>query len=402
MKLNALVSAMSLNAAATSSSAIKAHSKFGIRLSIALLMLVLSTTAVRAQNNPPTAVTLAVVQAQTLINQAQLLGTSESHRASSLSARVAGIVTQVLVDVGQEVEQGDVLLTLDDELARLDLEAAQARVSEAEARVRDAIRVRNELRRLQQGKHVSQTEIDSAIAQVEISQAALRGSRAEVARLEEVIRRHQLPAPYAGMVVNKNVEAGQWVDRDDATLVLMSLDTIRVRATVSQRDFALIGNGLSAQVRFDALPEQLFTGRVVARVAAGDARTRTFPVLIDLPNPDHSVAPGMSARVRVGLSPAAKPVLVVPRDAVIIKSDGTRQVWHVSQDDQGDYIARPVQVETGQAKGELIAVQGVGLSDGDKVVLLGNENLKAGQKIMPAQAVSAKDQADAMVTGGAN
>jgi RND family efflux transporter MFP subunit len=335
-----------------------------------------------AVGDGPSPVTLAEVTRESLRAETLLTGTSMALRRASLSPRVEGLVTELAVDEGSLVAPGDPILILDARLAELDREAAEARVAEAEARHRDAIRVRDELLRLKQGRHASKTDIESAVAVVEIADAALSSVRAQLARVQELLARHRLAAPFAGMVVAKRVEIGEWVQRDEAAVELVELDRIRVRATLPQRDYARITAGNRARLRFDALPGRVFEGEVVARIAAGDERTRSFPVLIDLPNPDRLLAPGMSARVSVELGDGTVEALMVPRDAVVARSDGSRRVWRVELDD-GIARAQPVRVEIGRAHGDRLELLTDALDAGDQVVLLGNEGLKPGQAVAP-------------------
>ena len=325
---------------------------------------------------------------ETLRDQVFLSGTSIPWRRVMLSPRVEGLVTEVLVDEGSWVESGDPVLTLDARLAEIDIQAAQARVEEARARQQDAIRIRDELLRLKEGRHASETSIESAIAEVQIRAAAVIREQAELERARELRDRHAVNAPFAGMVVGKHAEVGQWVQRDDAVVELVSVDTLRIRAPVPQRYYTRVGTGARATVRFDALPEHTVEGEVFARVALGDESSRSFPLLIDIPNRDHVLAPGMSARVTVEMRDAVSEALTVPRDAVVSSTDGSRQVWRVREDD-GVLKAYPVSVETGRAQGDRLELVGGDLQAGDRIVLLGNENLRPGQPVRPQGGVAA-------------
>ncbi len=199
----------------------------------------------------------------------------------------------------------------------------------------------------------------------------------------ELRERHSVFAPFVGMVVRKQVEVGgQWVEQDDAIVDPVAMDTLRIRAPLPQRYYARVVVGARAQVRFDALPEQRFEGKVFARVALGNESSRSFPLLIDIPNQDHLLAPGMSVRIQVELDDGSVEALTLPRDAVITKVDGRRQVWRVEEDD-GVLKAFSVEIETGRAQGDRIEVVGGALGEGDRVVLLGNENLRPGQAVTP-------------------
>jgi RND family efflux transporter MFP subunit len=341
----------------------------------------------------PAPVTLAEVQQNVLRDQAVLSGTTIARRRAALSPKLDGLVTELFVDEGSQVEAGDPILTLDDRLESLAVDAAAARVQEAEASYKDAVRIRDELLRLKEGRHASETDIRSSIARVDMTAAALAAERAALARMEELQRRHRLAAPFAGMIVARNTEVGEWVKRDEAAVELVALDVLRIRATLPQADYARVSRGAQASVDFDALPERSFQGNVFARVASGDERSRTFPVLIDIPNPDRLLAPGMSARVRVDLAGSESAVLTVPRDAVVAKADGSREVWRVQTED-GILRAYPVSVETGRAGGDRLEIVAGDLDVGDRVVLLGNEQLEPGQSVAPQRAESTSDSGE--------
>lgn len=338
--------------------------------------------AVQAKEGPPSPVTLAEVTQETLSEQVPLSGTSIPFRRVMLSPRVEGLVSQVLVDEGSWVRQEDPILSLDASLAGFEVRMTEAQVQEALARHRNAIRIRDELQRLKKGRHASETSIESAIAEVKITAAALSRARVELGRAQELKARHSVSAPFAGMVVSKQVETGQWVRRNDPVVELVAVDTLRVRAPLPQRFYSRVSRGAKALVRFDALPEREFEGRVFARIASGNERSRSFPLLIDIPNPDLLLAPGMSARLLVELEGTAAKALTVPRDAVVAKANGQRQLWRIRKDD-GVLKAFPVTIKTARAQGDRLELVGSELQAGDHIVLLGNENLRPGQAVSP-------------------
>jgi RND family efflux transporter MFP subunit len=327
-------------------------------------------------------VTLTSVTREALSERVGLSATAEAWKRTLLSPRVEGLVTRMLVEEGSRVEEGEPVLELDARLAEIELAAGEARVQEAKARHRDAIRVRDELLRLKAGRHASETSIESAVAQVDIAAAGLAREQAALERLRELRSRHVLEAPFTGMVVARHAEVGQWVQRDDPVIELAALDPLRVRAPLPQSLFPRVGPGARALVRFDALSSEPLEGKILARVPLGNESTRSFPLLIDLPNPDQRLAPGMSARVEVELTDGEVEALTLPRDAVVMRADGSRVVWRV-RDDDGVPKADSVTVEIGRAIGGRVELLGGGLSAGDRVVLLGNENLRPGQAVAP-------------------
>jgi RND family efflux transporter MFP subunit len=341
-----------------------------------------------ASDAPPSPVTLVEVTEESLQERISLSGTSVPQRRVMLTPRVAGLVSEVLVDEGSLVEAGDRLVGLDDRLAQIEVRVAEARVEEAKARHEDAKRVRDELLRLKEGRHASETSIASAVAQVAVTEAVLSQEQAALERARELRSRHSVTAPFAGMVVAKGAETGQWVQRDDAVMELVVVDMLRIRVPLPQRYFPRVRPGAAASVRFDALPGEALEGRVLARVALGNEGSRSFPLLIDISNPDRLLAPGMSARVSVETVNGVARAVMVPRDAVVSRSDGSRQVWRVRQE-AGVLRAYPVPVEIGRAQGARLEVVSGELAAGDRLVLLGNENLRPGQVVSARDAVSA-------------
>lgn len=357
-------------------------SRFALLLGLAVWM-----PAAMAQKKPPSPVTLAEARMEAMREEIVLSGTSLAWRRVALSPRVEGLVASIAVDEGSWVRAGDPILELDTQLADIEIDTAAARLDGATARHKDTIRKRDELLRLQQGQHVSETSIASAAAEVEIKAAELAEARAELAKARELRERHAVRAPFAGMVVSKRVEIGQWVRLDDTLVDLVELDRLRVKAPIAQRYFPRVSVGEKARVRFDALPDRDFEGKVYARVALGNESSRSFPLLIDVANPDHLLAPGMSARIHLPLDGGATRALTVPRDAVVVKSDGNRELWRVSEAD-GRFTVSPVRVETGRAQGDRLELLAEEVHAGDGVVLLGNENLRAGQEVRPLPAAA--------------
>ena len=210
--------------------------------------------------------------------------------------------------------------------------------------------------------------------------AAVSQERAELERFRELRERHSVSAPFAGMVVNKQVEVGQWVKQDSAVVELVAMDTLRVQAPLPQRYYPQVPIGSRVRVFFDAFPDREFEGTVYARVALGNEASRSFPLLIDIPNPEHLLAPGMSARVHAELHDERPDTLMISRDAIVTRSNGNRIVWRVESDD-GMLRVHPVNIETGRAQDDRLEIINGELQAGDRIVLLGNENLRPGQTV---------------------
>lgn len=351
------------------------------RLLITALMFLSSAQFVSAAlGDKPSLVTAVEVVSQPLKQELPLSGSAEALQESLVSSRIDGVVETVFVREGEWIESGQKILALDTAIAELEVASAQARVNEALARYKDAKRQKEEFRSLKDRQHVAKTSLASAIAEEEVTKAALAGQRAELRRLKELLSRHTLVAPFSGVVAQKSVEVGQWVQTDTPAIKLVALDKVRVRASLPQHYYARVTKDSPIRVVFDSLSKQTFTGDLSTVVAVGSQSTRSFPVLIDLDNSAKLIAPGMSARIFVQLSGGESEALLLPRDAVVMKADGSRIVWRVQQQDDQTKVS-PVTVSLGRAVGDQIEILESLLKPGDQVVLLGNESLRPGQAV---------------------
>jgi membrane fusion protein (multidrug efflux system) len=121
----------------------------------------------------------------------------------------------------------------------------------------------------------------------------------------------------------------------------------------------------------------------LARIVLGNQNSRSFPLLIDIPNPKRHLAPGMSAKIWIELNEQHR-VLMLPRDAIITKSDGSQLVWQVKEK-EGMLKAFPLTIETGRYQGGWVEILSSKIQPGERIVLLGNENLRPNQAVKAQQ-----------------
>lgn len=351
-----------------------------MKLSVLIIGFLCMAHAIAAPPKKPGLVTVTEVVEQKMREEIPLSGTAEALQESQLSPRLSGVVKEVFVEEGKRVEAGERILSLDSVIAKLDVASARAGLDEAIARHREAVRQKNEYQSLRRNKAVAASQLASAVAEEEIAQASIAKQRAEVERLEELLSRHLLTAPFSGVIAEKNVETGQWVKAESGVVKLVALDRIRIRASIPQRFYPRIKPELKTRIRFDSLPGEEFTGTLASMVAAGNRNTRTFPLLLLLDNRENRIAPGMSARIFIELSGEQQPSIMLPRDAIVLKADGSRVVWRVTGSDE-PFKVKQVSVVTGRTQDNLVEILDSSLNVGDRVVLLGNENLRPGQSV---------------------
>ncbi len=250
--------------------------------------------------------------------------------------------------------------------AKADLDSTQAAVDAATAQVRVSEAV------IQQ----AQAQVRAALAQEAAAASQVRTQQAQVASLEAALQTVRLNrdsatirAPFAGIVVRRNLDTGAYVTPGTSTpiLVVSDLDQIAALVNVSETQMAGVRKGRQAQISVDAYQGRTFAG-TVSRIAGGvDSDTRTVLVEIDIPNPDHLLRPGMYARLT--LAAGSRPALVVPLSALTIIG-GQQFAWVLTD---GTVSRRPVTV--GRATGQVVEITG-GLSPEDTIVIRGTEMVR--------------------------
>lgn len=332
----------------------------------------------------PASVVVAPVERGSVELTQPLVATVEPVTSTTVAAEQEGLVAERLFDEGQLVEKGQTLvrnktdlLEIERDAARANLQSAAALVQQAEA---DADKARREFQRIEelfkQQKIVSEKEYRDAMAadlsaqaQVAARQAQQLAYKAALERLNLLIEKSQIRAPFDGVVSRRQVEVGQWISQGDPVGALVQMDPLFVRVNVPEYVIARVKSGDQARVTIDALGGQTLSGVVEQILPEADPASRTVPVKIRLPNPELRIRPGFFARaVLVSGSDAS---LLVPRDAVV--TQGGRS--HVVAVREGAAVIVPV--ELGPTSGDRISVRGE-LNEGESVVIRGNESLMPG------------------------
>lgn len=338
-----------------------------------------ATSGSAQQSAPP--VVVGQAELAPAASQLALSGSATARRVSLISPLTDGLVSTMFVDVGDHVSEGQALGRLDPVIARHELATAEAALAEELARLQEAERRREEAAEVHAEALIAGTVYESSVAEANIRAAVVRRLQAERDRRKEILDRHTVRAPFAGLVARKMAEAGQWVQRTDALFELVDSDVLRVDVSVPQNRYADVVAGTPATIRFDALPDAPVEAVVTTRLAIGDPAARTFLARIEIDNPETKFAPGMSARVV--LHPGAQgtaEVLQVPRDAVMRLPDGRHRLWRVT-DDASEPTVQAVEVEVLRFAGGVAVIAPGTVAAGDRIVVRGNEGLKPDQAV---------------------
>lgn len=347
--------------------------------SMGILYLLSAASSSLAEETVPVEIDTARIHSG--IEKIPLAGTATPRKSSSLSSEIDGLVAELLVDEGDPVKTGDTLIGLDDTIARLAVERARAALEEARETLREAERQRDEAARLVKKRHVAETDYKALVATTRIQEIRLRLLKSDLQRSRELLARYTIHAPFSGVIGELDTEVGQWTETGEALLKLYDINTIEVRVQVPQQYFSLIGKGTPVSVSFDAVAGKPVNASVSKKIPVGDPAARTFPVRIDLENQAHSIAPGMSARVRFELQSAkSRSVLTVPKDAIVKAADGSETVWKLQNNGKNPDVVE-VRVKSGRAFLNAVEILDGPVNAGDRIVVRGNEILRPGQKV---------------------
>lgn len=347
-------------------------------LSTLPLLLCLAPTVALAQPTSGVPVELAEAKMTDLVEVVQLTGTVTARHAAPLSVSTDGLVVELAVDAGDRVAQGTVLLRLDDELANYQYDSARAEETRAERALQDARRRLEEARALAPQRSIAESVVRDLAAEVAEDEAALEQARANSGYRKGILERHQLRAPFTGVISSRSVDLGQWVTPGQAVLDLVSAEELRVDFQVPEDYLGRIAAGTRVTFSLGAAKDQGYAGTVITTVPVTDPTVRTFLLRVQPDQGTPGMLPGMSARAEFGMGTGTRGVSV-PRDAVLRYADGRVVVW-VAEEREGQLVAGERRVRPGLSFGGVVEIRD-GLSEGERVVLKGNESLRSGQAI---------------------
>lgn len=296
---------------------------------------------------------------------------------AELSFRISGQLTELALVEGQTVTEGSLLAKLDDRDAYNNL---MTREAEHELLAADFKRKVELLNR----KLISQSEFDSAQAQLKSAKAALAAARDQLSYT-------RLTAPFSGTIAKRLVDNHQIVQANQGVLTLQNNNLLDVSIQVPEAMAASLNEyikqpNFSAKVRFSALEGIAFDARFKEYSTQVTPGTQAYEVVFSLPQPkDIQLLPGMSAELTLALVKATEhsktPAAAIVPVTAIDKSDqdGKVQVW-LYQAQSGEVT--PTEVTLGRVTNQGIEILG-GIKKGDLIVSAGVSQLSNGMKVKP-------------------
>ncbi|HVS36198.1 MAG TPA: efflux RND transporter periplasmic adaptor subunit [Gemmataceae bacterium] len=313
---------------------------------------------------------------------------------AALFARATGYLSERRVDIGDRVEEGQLLANIsspdvDDQLAQAQADLAQA---EANLKLNQAnydlakITLSRDVQAGNVAVPAQQVDQDRATlgtteASVKAAQAAIGVNKASVQRYADLQSFEKIQAPFHGVITVRNYDKGALITADDPTTLplfrLAQIDVVRVFVNVPQVFASGIQDGQYAEVYRREDPNRKYSGRVTRTANSLDPNTRTLLTEVDVPNPDGALLPGMYLQVNFNF-PRLAPTVMVPSAAITFRADGA---WVGVLDERNAVHYQKVQ--TGRDFGTEMEVLD-GLNEGAAVIVRPGDELADGTAVQPA------------------
>ncbi len=247
-------------------------------------------------------------------------GTLNALTAVQVGTQVSGIISQLFADYNSEVKKGDVIAKLDDTFLKAQVAEAEANLYKANVSLKETERNYNRAKELFSQGFISEAELNQAEANYESAKATVRQMQATLERAKTNLQYTTITAPIDGIVISRNVDIGQTVaaSLQAPTLFTIAQDLrqMRLEASIDEADIGKIKENQFVTFTVDAFPEERFAGRVsqIRLEPITVQNVVTYTVIIDVPNPELKLRPGMTANVSI-LIDRRNNVLRIPASA---------------------------------------------------------------------------------------
>jgi membrane fusion protein, multidrug efflux system len=325
------------------------------------------------QDTPPIAVQTAAVVERAMPEHLVLTGTLRASQESEVAADAAGKVTATFVERGQAVKKGTTLAVLDSRGASITASAMNAQSNLAQAQLDQAKRECDRVKALKDSGAISQAEYDRVTAQCQTTQFQVAAAQAQAQNAAKIVGDAVIRAPFDGIVGERYVNVGQYVQPSTKIVSLYTPDPLRLELTVPEQNIG--GLTVDAPVAFTvtAHGDQKFDASV--KFIAPNVRPTTRDLVVEAfaANPENKLRPGMFALAR--LQVGEKKMLAVPVEALKKGEGGDVRVFVVTDKSVQERVVQLASEADGHAG---IAV---GVKVGEQVVLRPGPDVHDGAKV---------------------
>ena len=343
---------------------------FYTRIAIITCLFPAMTWAEEAETPEAPAAPVMVEKAQRDTFSATLWvsGTVISQNDARIAAETDGRITWV-ADVGSRIPKGEAIARIDAADLKLELADSEARLESLKSQLTYRDSSLQRFQKLAASNNAAATQIDEAQSQLDMTRQEIKRAEVAIAQIKRRIKQTEVLAPFPGVVAERLVQIGEFVNRGAQVARLVYTDHREIRAQAPLSVAGWIREGMQVSVEHQLI-ESLSPVSYV--IPVGDERSRMFEVRIAAQNPAWIIG----SPVRVAL-PNSEPreLVAIPRDGLVLRGDNIF-VMRVNKDN----TVEKIMVETGIGLGGFVEVIG-NVGQGDRIVTRGGERLQPGQAV---------------------
>jgi membrane fusion protein (multidrug efflux system) len=303
------------------------------------------------------------IELQPLVDEIEALGTARANESVEIRPRISSLITRILFEEGQFVEQGDPLVELENSEIVAGLALAEASLSESRS-------LYNRSKELESTQAISASNLEALFAQVKVDEANVEAARAKLSHT-------RVRAPFSGRIGLRRVSPGSFVNTDTVITTLDDVSVIKLDFSVPETFVNVVRQGMTINAHSLVFPDRDFNGTVASIDTRLDPVSRAVEVRAVIPNEDGLLKPGMF--MTVDLQRDRGDVLMAPEQAIV--PEGSRQYVYVVTDG----LAEKRQVLLGRRIPGYVVVSD-GLSAGETVVTEGTSKIRDGAQVESLEA----------------
>lgn len=318
-----------------------------------------------------------------IVEKVEASGTINPVTQTSVGTQVSGIVQEITVDYNSIVTEGQVLAVIDPSTYQSNVTQQQANLQKVESVYKNAQRNYERYKKLYKDDLVSKSDLDDAETDYLSAQAQVVQAQATLDKANIDLGYTKVVSPVNGIVISKEVEAGQTVAASFQTptlfLVAEDLTKMQIEVNISEADIGKIKDEQDVEFTVDAYPLDTFKGKVsqVRNSPTTVQNVVTYTVIVAVDNKDLKLKPGMTANASIitasrndALSVANQALRFVPPANAIINGQQNKKykgqgVWTANTDKS----IKRIEVQTGITDGNRTEITGGDLKEGEVIIL---------------------------------
>jgi membrane fusion protein (multidrug efflux system) len=305
---------------------------------------------------------IAVVRLQDVRTGPSLSGSLQAEQEATVRAELSAAIVQTFAEVGQRVDRGAILARLDDRAIRDSYLSAQTAVTTAQNNYTVAARELERAQTLAKAGAIADRDVEYARNAAAAASAQLANARAVYANAAKQLSYTQIRAPFAGVVSQRQVSAGDVVSPGGAMFTVVNPASMRLEASVPANQLSAVRVGLPVEFSVTGYPNRVFAGRITRVSPTADPATRQVGIVATIPNAGNTLVGGLFAEGRVASETRTAPVA----PAAAVDERGLRPVAMRIKNGRVERVE--VQLGIRDEANEIVEIR-MGLTPGDTVLL---------------------------------